>query len=151
MRKLDRDTRLLLFSLQGLVNRSQPRLFLISDDSDPFWLDTMQKQGHIDAPISVADPLSLLQTFRSVYNGVVLPDPKVFVSPEVAVSIAGADDLLLATPELAARLNLPIKEDLRGRFQDDADAMRYVRTVLLPRLNPYLGAVLAPGVLGIAA
>ncbi len=148
VRKLDRDTRLLLFSLQGLVNRTQPRLYLISDGSDPFWLETMQKQGHTDAPISVADPLSLLQTFRSAYHGVVVADPKVFVSPEVAVCVAGAEDLLLATPELAARLDLPIKEDLRGRFKDDADAMRYVRTVLLPRLNPYLGAVLAPAVLG---
>jgi len=148
VRPLDRDSKLLLFSLQGLVNRKQPRLFLISDDSDPFWLDTMQKQGHTDAPIPVADPISLLQTFRSAYKGVVLPDPKIYVSPNVAVNIAGADDLLLATPALAARLNLPIKADLRGKFRDDADAMRYVRTELLPRLNPYLGAVLGPRILG---
>ena len=34
----------------------------------------------------------------------------------------------IASPALAARLELPIKADLRGRFRDDADAMRYVRT-----------------------
>ena len=148
VRRLDRDTQRLLFSLQGLVNRTKPRLFLISDETDPFWLETMQKQGHTDAPRTVADPLSLLQTFRSAYKGVVLPDPKIYLSPEVAVCVAGADDLLLATPELAARLNLPIKADLRGRFRDDANAMRFVRVTLLPRLNPYLGAVLAPRILG---
>ena len=148
VRKLDRDTQRLLFCLQGLVNRKQPRVFLISDDNDSFWLETMQKQGHLDAPIPVADPLTLLQTFRDVYKGVVVPDPNIYVSPEVAVDIAAADDLLLATPELAAKLNLPIKADLRGRFRDDADALRFIRTDLLPRLNPYLGAVLAPQILG---
>ena len=148
VRPLDRDTRLLLFSLQGLVNRTQPRIYLISDNSDSFWLDTMQKQGHTDAPIPVADPLSLLQMFHSAYQGAVVPDPNIYVCPDVAVCVAGADDLLLATPELAARLNLPIKTDLRGKFLDDAAAMRYVRTELLPRLNPYLGAILSPRVLG---
>ena len=148
VRKLDRDTQRLLFCLQGLVNRKQPRVFLISDDNDSFWLETMQKQGRLDASIPVADPLTLLQTFRGVYKGVVVPDPNIYVSPEVAVDIAAADDLLLATPELAAKLNLPIKTDLRGRFRDDADALRFIRTDLLPRLNPYLGAVLAPQILG---
>jgi len=148
VRKLDKDTQRLLFCLQGLVNRKQPRIFLISDENDPFWLDTMQKQGHLDVPSVVADPLTLLQTFRDSYHGAVVPDPNIYVSPVVAVNIAAADDLLLATPELAAKLNLPIKTDLRGRFCDDADAMRFVRTDLLPRMNPFLGAILAPQVLG---
>ena len=148
VRPLSHDEQLLLFSLQGLVNRKQPRLYLLHDDDDQFWLDVMQEQGRTGTPIPVADPLSLLKTFREAYQGVVVPDPNVYVSPCVAVDIAGADNLLLATPELAARLSLPIKSDLRGRFQDDAAALRYVRTGLLPRLNPYLGAVLSPRVLG---
>ena len=148
VRRLPRDEQLLLFSLQGLVNRKQPRLYLISTETDPFWLATMQKQGHIGAPIVVANPLSLLQTFRDAYHGAVVADPKIFVSPEVAVNVAAADDLLLATPALAARVGVPVRVDLRGKFHDDADAMRYVRTTLLPKLNPFLGAFLAPRILG---
>ena len=104
----------------------------------------MQAQGQTDAPITVADPLSLVDTFRTEIKGAVVPDPKVYVSPCVAADLAGLDDLVIATPELAARLRLPIKADLRGKFKDDADALRYVRTTLLPRLNPYLSLCLDP-------
>ncbi len=148
VRHLSSEERLLLASLQGLVNRSRPRIYLVSDDTDPFWLNVLQQQGSTDAPIPVADPLSLLQTFKAAYKGVVVPDPNVYVTPCVAVDVAGADDLLIATPALAARFGLPIKSDLRGKFKDDADALRYARTTLLPRLNPYLALCLDPPLLG---
>ena len=148
VRKLPHDEQLLLASLQGLVNRKQPRVYLIWEDNDQFWLDAMQEQGQTGKPIPVADPLSLLKTFRSAYKGAVVADPKVYLSPCVAVDLAGLNDLLIATPELAARLGLPIKQDLRGKFQDDAAALHYVRTALLPRLNPYLSLCLDPAILG---
>lgn len=147
-RKLTPNERRLLVSLQGLVNRKQPRIWFIFNDEDQFWRDTLQKQGYTDDPIAVADPFSLLTTFRADYHGAVVPDPNIYVSPDVAVDFAGADDLVIATPELAARYGLPVQVDLRGKFKDDVDAMRYVRLKLLPRLNPYFGAVLSPQILG---
>ena len=148
VRHLEQSEKLLLASLQGLVNRTQPRIFLIWNDSDAFCFDVMQGQKHTGKPIPVPDPFSLLETFRSAYRGAVVADPNVYESPCIAVDIAGLDDLLIATPELAARLNLPIKNDLRGKFKDNADALRYARTVLLPRLNPYLSLCLDPPLLG---
>ena len=148
VRKLSHDEQLLLFSLQGLVNRKKPRIYLIHDKEDPFWLQAMQDQGQTEKPIPVADPLSLLKTFASAYKGAVVPDPKVYVSPCIAVDIAGRDDLLIATPELAAKWRLPIKSDLRGKFKDDAAALRYARTALLPRSDPYLCLCLDPPLLG---
>jgi len=148
VRHLTHDEQLLLTSLQGLVNRTQPRIYLIGGDDDPFWLQVLQDQGQTGKPIPVADPFSLLKTFAGAYKGAVVPDPNVYVSPCIAVDIAGADDLLIATPELADRLGLSIKSDLRGRFKGDADALRYARTTLLPRLNPYLCLCLDPPLLG---
>ena len=148
VRHLPADEVLLLGSLQGIVNRRQPRIYLITSDDDQFWLDQMQAQGQTDAPILVADPLSLVQTFRGEIKGAVVSDPNVYVSPCIAVDIAGLDDFLIATPALAERLGLPIKSDLRGKFKDDADALRYARTDLLPRLNPYLTLCLDPVLLG---
>ena len=148
VRRLPQSEKLLLASLQGLVNRTQPRLFLLWNDNDAFILDVMIQQKHTGEPIAVAEPLSLLQTFRNAYRGAVISDPKVYESPCIAVDIAGIDDLLIATPTLAARLKIPIKADLRGRFKDNADALRYARTVLLPRLNPYLALCLDPPLLG---
>jgi hypothetical protein len=147
-RKLPHDEQLLLASLQGLVNRKQPRVYLIWEDNDQFWLDAMQAQGQTGKPILVANPLSLLKMFPSAYKGAVVADPKVYLSPCVAVDLAGLDDLVIATPALATRLGLPIKSDLRGKFKDDAAALRYVRTALLPRLNPYLSLCLDPPLLG---
>jgi hypothetical protein len=144
VRQMTPDEKVLLNSLQGIVNRKQPRIYLIFRDSDPFWLDQMQKQGQTGEPVTVSDPWSLVKTFRTEIRGAVVPDPKVFVSPQVAVDIAGLDDEVIATPELADRLGLPVKTDLRGRFKDDADAYRYVRTKLLRRLNPYLSISLGP-------
>jgi hypothetical protein len=147
VRKLSADDRLLLISLQGIVNRTQPRIYLIFDDDDRRWLDELQRQGVTDAPIVVDDPFSLLTLFRSAYRGAVVCDPRIYLSPCVAVALAGTDDLVIArTPTLAARHNLPVRVDLRGRFADDPAALRYVRTQLASRLDPYLTCSLDPAV-----
>ncbi len=146
VRHLTPDERILLLSLQGLVNRTQPRIYLVFQEDDRFWLDEMRRQGDTDDPIPVTDPLSLVERFRSAARGAVVADPKVYLSPCVAACLAGADNLLMATPELARRLRLPIKADLRGKFKGDADALRYIHRNLLPRLNPYLACCLDPAI-----
>ncbi|BDI31953.1 hypothetical protein CCAX7_40040 [Capsulimonas corticalis] len=138
VRKIKPEERLLLSSLQGIVNRKQPRIYLLFRDSDVFWLKQLQAQGTTGSTHKVKNPLSLLKIFKDDFQGAVVTDPNVYVTPHVAVDIAGLEDQVIATPELAQRLKLDIKTDLRGRFKDDADAYKYVRTELLPRLNPYL-------------
>ncbi|CEK15748.1 GxGYxY sequence motif in domain of unknown function [Chthonomonas calidirosea] len=139
--------KVLLYSLQGIINRKKPRIYLIAQDSDRFWLQEMQKQNETGTPIMVNDPLSLVSRFRSEINGVVVPDPKVYVSPDIAVNIAAIDNLVVATPQLAKQLHLPIRQDLRGRFKNDADALHYLNRQLLPHLNPYLALCLDPSIL----
>lgn len=149
VRYLPQDQQLLLASLQGLVNRSEPRVYLVGGDDDVFWLKVMQEQGSTDSPRTVEEPLDLLKMFKAYYHGAVVADPKVYVSPCVAVDVAGADDLVVATPALAAKYGIPIKADLRGRFKDDADALRYARTEVLPRLNQRLSLCIDPPLLGL--
>ena len=145
VRRLSPDERLLLISLQGIVNRTKPRVYLVFDDDDLLWLREMQKQHVTDAPITVPNPFSLLTTFRRDYKGAVVCDPKIYDSPCVAVALAGTRNLLIAkTPELAARLHLPVQIDLRNKFKDNAAALRYVRTHIFPRLDPYLTCSLDP-------
>ncbi len=145
VRRLSPEERILLLSLQGIVNRTQPRIYLIVKADDQFWLDEMRRKGDIDSAVSVANPLSLVEQFRSSVHGAVVSDPKVYLSPCVAACIAGIDDLVMvATPELAQRLHLPIKTDLRGKFKSDIDALHYIHKSLQPRLNPYLACCLDP-------
>ncbi len=138
------EERVLLLSLQGLVNRTLPRLYLIFNDSDRFWLQEMQRQGDTDAPVTAADPMSVIEHYRSEVRGAVLSDPKVSLSPCIAACLAGADRLLMATPELAQKFHLPVRADLRGKFRDNPAALRFLRTRLLPRLNPLLLCCLDP-------
>ncbi|MCW3053588.1 MAG: GxGYxY sequence motif in domain of unknown function, partial [Chthonomonadales bacterium] len=97
-----------------------------------------------DSAVSIPDPLSLVEKFRDSFKGAVVSDPKVYLTPCVAACIAGLDDLLMASPELASRLRLPIKTDLRGKFISDTEALRYIHKTLQPRLNPYLACCLDP-------
>ncbi|EGQ61120.1 hypothetical protein GGI1_04622, partial [Acidithiobacillus sp. GGI-221] len=113
------DQKRLLVTLQGIVNRTQPRIYLVWDPSDLFWLRQMQKQGQTGTPIPVNQPLSLVRIFRNDIQGAVIPDPRVYISPDIAVDIAALDNLVVATPALARQLHLPIKADLRGRFKND--------------------------------
>uniref|UniRef100_UPI003752DC98 GxGYxYP domain-containing protein n=1 Tax=Armatimonas sp. TaxID=1872638 RepID=UPI003752DC98 len=145
IRKLTPDEKVLLFSLQGLVNRTQPRIYFVTDDDDQLWLDELQRQGVTDKPLTVSDPFSLLETFKKEFRGAVLCDAKVYTSPCVAVTMAGQENLLVAkTPELAKRFKLTVKQDLRGKFADNAAALRYIRTKLLPGQDPYLTCSLDP-------
>jgi hypothetical protein len=64
IRKLTQAQKLLLASLQGLVNRTQPRIYLVNEDDDTFWLDQMQAFGQTGTPIPVADPMTLLTIFH---------------------------------------------------------------------------------------
>ena len=135
-------------SLQGIVNRKQPRIYFVYNEGDTFWLNELQKQKQTDAPIS-AKPWDLVKQFGGETKGVVLCDPKVYESICTAVSLAGADDLLVAkTPEIAARIGLPITMDLRGKFKNNAEAIHYLRTSVMPRLDPYLTCSLDPAVYG---
>jgi hypothetical protein len=145
IRKLTPDEKVLLFSLQGLVNRTQPRIYFLTDDDDTLWLDELQRQGATDQPLMVSDPFSLLETFKTEYRGAVLCDPKVYTSPCVAVTLAGQENLLVCkTPELAKKRKLKIKADLRGKFANNAAALRYIRTKLISKQDPYLTCSLDP-------
>ncbi len=146
--KLSADQQRLLVTLQGIVNRKQPRIYLVWGPDDIFWLKQLEKQGSTGKPIQVKNPLSLVKIFRSAIQGVVVPDPKVYISPDIAVDVATVDNLVVATPQLAKRLHLPIKVDLRGKFNNDVAALRYLRTKLVPRMNPFLFTCLSPSILG---
>ena len=125
VRPLPPDERLLLTSLQGLVNREKPRIYLLFNDHDRRWLDWLKLMGRVLSEELVGEPLSLVRRFES-YRGAVIPDPDLYIGPVIACNVAGAQDLLIASERLAKQLDLTVLQDLRGRFQDNASALRWV-------------------------
>lgn len=118
------DVKLMLATLQGIVNRKEPRIYLIEhiEEGRFKWLNDL------DVRYNVRDDYwDLVRKFQHEVRGVVIYDPLVPDSINVATTLSGLKDAVAASPELAAQLteapyNLPVVDDLRGRFQDRLEA-----------------------------
>jgi hypothetical protein len=89
----------LLVSLQGLVNRGGPRLFLrYVREPDDFWWGQMTGEGGWLAGSEVIYETSLrglLDRFVGVYRGAVVLDERVPATSNAASTVAGCEDLLV--------------------------------------------------------
>lgn len=133
----DYDTLIFVTTLQGLVNRDRPRLYLNHDHRrlatpgvDAFWLDEYRTAGQPygwlanTEIIELSDLDELLKTFAEALDGVVVWDPAVPATLNVATTIAGVENLavLRAGSDLTAEVSayLPLKKSLVGLFQPGA-------------------------------
>lgn len=88
----------LVVSLQGLVNRTRPRLFIrYVKEPDDFWWGEMTRRGawlagrHVERISSLQ---ALLGRYRGSYKGAVVWDERVPATSNLASTIAGCDDLV---------------------------------------------------------
>ncbi|WP_049580655.1 GxGYxYP domain-containing protein [Streptomyces sp. SBT349] len=121
---------LTLISLQGIVNRTTPRVYLLADvgEGKTTWMSELG--------VPHGDPLPLRQVverFRSEITGAIIPDPAVPQTVSVATTLAGLEDAVITSAATAADLGLPVVEDLRGRFADDLAASTWQIDTLWPR------------------
>jgi hypothetical protein len=101
------DMRLTLTCLQGLVNRSQPRLYLVHDYYDELWLDWLRERGDVDEVkwLEIADVFGLFLPEAKV---VFVTDPAIPASINVATMLASVHAGLVATPHVANQFDLPM-------------------------------------------
>jgi hypothetical protein len=119
----------LVAALQGLVNRDVPSLYIRFVDSqrggrnvDDYWFEQLAEPGqwlHGREKETVTDIAELVRTYRRQIRGVVVYDPAVAATSNVASMVAGADGLLPvrydSSPEslymriVAGGLKLPVK------------------------------------------
>ena len=138
---LSGDQQSLLVTLQGVVNRRLPRLYFYwgTDTTNQSWLTTL------DVPYtSITDPLQLVDRYRSEISGAVIYDPNVPDTVNVATNIAGLKGGVLATADLAKSLNLPVIDDLRGRFSNKIDAYTWALNNLWPKFTKRLLTAISP-------
>jgi hypothetical protein len=147
------DLRLTLSCLQGIVNRSQPRLYLIHDDYDELWLNWLRERGDVDA----VQRLNLEQTFARFLSEVsqaFIIDPNVPATINVATMLASLRGGLVVTPRTADEYNLPAgrlpdswKTGLDFRFMNwkkDVEAYRWFFQHYGDQLSKQAVAVLDP-------
>ncbi|HIE09701.1 MAG TPA: hypothetical protein EYP65_07620, partial [Armatimonadetes bacterium] len=74
VRKLPRDWKLALVTLQGIVNRERPTLYMLFFSTDEFWLEWLRKRGWVKEIEAVSDPRILLKRFGKFVKGMVIYD-----------------------------------------------------------------------------
>ncbi len=145
---LGADERTALVCLQGLTSREQPRIWLGFPWNNRFWLDWHIEKGYLEGVDEVADWQEPFRRFRASYRGAVVADPALYRGSLLAANVAACEDLILATPELAERLEIPVTVDLRGRFATYAEGMEWVWQTYGDRLSHHLCDYLHPDRLG---
>ncbi|GIV21741.1 MAG: hypothetical protein KatS3mg023_3492 [Armatimonadota bacterium] len=138
------DWQMLLLSLQGIVNRQRPQVYYLFHETDQLWLDWMRQRGWVKRIERVSNPQQLLQRFRSLIKGVVITDPAVPATKNVATMLAGVHDAVVASPRIARALSLPVVADLRGRWKKNVDAYRWAYETLWEQMNHHLIACSYP-------
>lgn len=130
--------RIALACLQGLTSRKQPCIWLNASPIDRFWLDWHVSKHHVEGYSEVADWRLLFKQHAAAFQGIVIPDEKLYRGDLLAVNVAACEDLIVATPELARELSLPVKIDLRRRFTTYTDGLQWFLTTYRDRLNRHL-------------
>ena len=112
--------------LQGIVNRAQPRLFIVVEP-DP-WAADLGLQ--VDMLPAWQDAVA---KYRAELQGLVVWNPAIKETANVATTVAGVTNCLAVSPELAAVFsaapyNLPIVKDLRDEsaVTDKLSAYRWM-------------------------
>lgn len=122
------EERLPLSCLQGLVNRQQPQIFLAYDRSDQQWLDWLRERGDVEE-VRWVGRKELCERFLPIVKNLVVTDPDLPASVNVATMLAGVEGWLPVTPSLLQEFEgLPVAMDLRGKWKKNIDAYRWFYT-----------------------
>lgn len=147
------DMRLSLTCLQGIVNRSKPRLYLVHDYYDELWLDWLRERGDVDE-VKWLDVGEVFELFLPEAKVVFVTDPAIPATVNVATMLASVHDGLVATPNTASQFDLP-----RGWLPDswkmgldlgfmnwkkDLDAYKWAYGNIGDQLSRQAIAILAP-------
>ena len=140
------DVKVMITTLQGLVNREEPQLMVYEK---PWRKEAWAKELGLD----VAEPVDytvLLQKYKSYVKGLLVTDEAVPDTVNIANTLAGIEDAIVVSNRLAAELtaepyNLPVLKDFTGMFQDKFEAYDYALEHIWPNCTHRLVIGVDPG------
>jgi hypothetical protein len=126
------DIQAMLISLQGIVNKSGPRMYILYPKDWPFTYvqsvyDFYRDKRHYSFR-TLKSPEEALRTLAKDVKGYVVWDKTVRTSLIVAFTVAGLENAVVLSEDqipLAEQLGLKRVEDFRGRFTGQSDAQIY--------------------------
>lgn len=138
--KKSSDIKTAMTSLQGIINRKQPRLLVLNDAGE----------GNLTWPRTLgishtykANYLDMIYEFKNEIKGLVVYDNNLEDTINVACSIAGVEDTIAVSPAMAdilvkAPYNLSVLVDLRGMFTTKHQAYDHLYNNYWPRMTKRL-------------
>lgn len=125
----------LFASLEGIVNRTQPRIACVSDGNHEGKFTWLQIHN---LPYKVTSGYDCILKYKSSVAGLVVTDPDQPDTLNLATTIAGVKDELICDPALLPTLtnapySLSVVDDLRGRFSNKYQVYRYLYTNYWPQ------------------
>ena len=139
--KLSGEERVMFCALQGLINRTRPRILLYNHNEEP---QTTWPTAHSlkTSAIAAGSPYSLVRLFKDEIKGLVLYSNELSEHySNLAATIAGLDRLLPVTAEIKAKLeksgmDFPVVEDLTGlTYTSAANIYNYLYNNYWSRCN----------------
>ncbi len=143
------DVQLCALVLQGLINRSRPSVYCLYNGSDSQWLNWMRRNKWVTATKPVRSWRDLLSRHAKLIRGMVVTDPALPATKNVANMVAAAENCIVVSPRMLPYVKLPIHADLRGRWKTSAEAYQWALDTLWPKLNHALAACSYPDHLGL--
>ncbi len=111
IRGASREAQLTITTLAGLINRPQPRVYLLATPQDDFWLKTaFPHVQHEYATAKGNDVLdAMLIKYRDSVQGMIIYNSDFPDSINIATTLAGQRDGIIVSPAQAQALQTPFK------------------------------------------
>jgi len=146
------DTQLTITSLVGLINRPKPQVYLVMGGDDEFWRNEVLM--HIPQTVSSAKGnaafAALLQQYGSIAQGMIIYDPNLNDSINVASMLAAQRNAIIVSPQQVQVITgihaFPVLADLRTyNWKSRAQAYDWAFHNLRAHCSSQLVAGLDPG------
>jgi hypothetical protein len=138
---------LVLVTLQGLVNRELPRIYIVFKDQDDNWLQTLINY-RADIKIFRIAPDDALSMFGRYAKGYIVYDPDLPDTVNIATTMAGILNCTVVHPRdipWVEGFGLRMVADLRGQFKSRYEAYYWAYENLWPKCDHRLLVPMCPG------
>lgn len=135
-----------LITLQGLVNREKPRIFVVLTNTDYEWMTEISKFKNITLKRASLD--TVMEMFSHYAKGYIIYDDAIPDTVNVATTMAGIYDGIVVHPndvKWVEKFKIPKLKDLRGLFKDRYEAYQWAYENLWPLCDHRMLVPMSPG------
>lgn len=151
LRGATQEVQLAAATCVGILNRPQPRVYLIVSGDDDYWLKQLMPAFSQTIASQVGDAALnvLMEKYHLHIQGLIIYDPNLIDTINIATTLAGQRDGIVVSPVLAQDMqrlySLPVLADLRiYRWRSRLQAYQWAQQNLLSDCSSHLIAGLDP-------